>query len=203
MLIDCSKQSSNQNYFTLIQTVVPRPIAWVLSDNGERSYNLAPFSFFNVLSANPPIIVISVGWKDEATRKDTWVNIQERNDFVVHIPSVENIKDVAGSSATLPHGVSEIDQLHLSLEKVDGQHLPKVKGPKVVFFCERFSIQELGDDQQGIILGKINHMWLDDSIVQESAGRLTIDPKALNPLARLGGPYYAGLGEILSMKRPD
>ncbi len=203
MLIDCSQQNPNQNYFTLIQTVVPRPIAWVLSDNGNGSYNLAPFSFFNVLSANPPIIVISVGWKDEVTRKDTWVNIQERNDFVVHIPSVENIKNVAGSSATLPHGVSEIDQLHLPLQKVEGQRLPKLKGPKVVFFCEKFSIQELGEDQQGIILGKVNHMWLDDSIVQESAGRLTIDPKALNPLARLGGSYYAGLGEILSMKRPE
>ena len=203
MFIDCSKQSSSQNYFTLIQTVIPRPIAWVLSDNGNGTYNLAPFSFFNAVASNPPLIVLSIGWKDELTRKDTWVNIQERKDFVVHIPSVENIKEVAGSSATLAHGVSEIDQLHLPLEKVEGQRLPKLKGPKVALFCEKFSIQEIGGDQQGLILGKINHMWFHDSIVKESSGRLTIDPKVLNPLARLGGPHYAGLDEILSMKRPD
>lgn len=202
MLIDCSKNTPDHNYFTLIQTVIPRPIAWVLSDNGNGSYNLAPFSFFNAVASNPPLIMLSIGWKDENTRKDTLVNISERKDFVVHIPSVEHIKDVAASSATLAHGVSEVEQLHLALEPVPGQRLPKLKGPKAAFFCERYSIQELGPEQQGLILGKVNHIWLADGIASLDNGRLTVDPKALDPLARLGGPHYASLGEILTMKRP-
>ena len=203
MIIDCGKQTSDKNYFTLVQTVIPRPIAWVLSDNGNNSYNVAPFSFFNAVASNPPLIMLSVGWKDEVTRKDTWVNIQDRSNFVVHIPSVEDIKEVVGSSITLAHGVSEIDLLHLPIEKVDGQRLPKIKGPKIAFFCEKYSIQELGGDQQGLILGKVNHVWLDDKIADLKDGRLTVDAKGINPLARLGGSYYASLGEILKMKRPD
>ena len=203
MIIDCSQQSADQNYFTLIQTVVPRPIAWVLSDNGNGSYNLAPFSFFNAIAANPPIIMLSIGWKDETIRKDTWINISERKNFVVHIPSVQDFKNVVGSSVPLAHGVSEIDQMHIPLENIDGQRLPKLKGPKAALFCEKYSIQDIGGDQQGLILGKVNHMWLADDIVQLNNGRLTIDPQGLNPLARLGGSYYAALGELLSMKRPD
>ncbi len=202
MLIDCNQRTPDQNYFTLIQTVVPRPIAWVLSDNGNGSYNLAPFSFFNALASNPGIIMIAVGWKDEAARKDTWVNIAERNDFVVHIPSVGHLKEVAASSATLAHGVSEVDLVHMPLEIVQGQRLPRLKGPKVAFFCTKHSIQELGKDQQGIILGQISHIWIDDTIVRTEGERMYVDPKALDPLARLGGAYYGQLGELLTMKRP-
>ena len=144
MIIDCAKQTSDKNYFTLIQTVIPRPIAWVLSDNGNSSYNLAPFSFFNAIASDPPLIMLSIGWKDEATRKDTWVNIQERSHFVVHIPSVEHIKEMVGSSIALAHGVSEIDVLNIPIEKIEGQELPKLKDPKVAFFCEKYSIQEIG-----------------------------------------------------------
>jgi len=203
MIIDCAKQDPTENYFTLIQTVIPRPIAWVLSDNGNGSYNLAPFSFFNVVCANPPIIMMSISWKDETTRKDTWVNIEERSSFVVHLPSVDDIKDVAQSAATLAHGVSELDAMKRSLEKVDGQRLPKLSGTKIALWCEKYSITELGDDKQAMILGKITHIWFDDSIVDTSKGRLTIDAKKLNPLGRLGGAQYAGLGEILTMNMPQ
>lgn len=203
MIINCNQNSSDQNYFTLIQTVVPRPIAWVLSDNGNNSYNLAPFSFFNVVASNPAMIMLSVGWKDEQTRKDTWINIDQRNHFVVHIPSVKHISDVAKSAATLAHGVSEIDQLNIQLDKIEGQALPKIKDCNVAFFCEKYRIEEIGNDQQGLILGKINHIWINDAIVSYHEGRLIIDPVKLDPLARLGGSYYSGLGEILTMKRPD
>jgi flavin reductase (DIM6/NTAB) family NADH-FMN oxidoreductase RutF len=202
MIFDCRQHSSDQNYFTLIQTVVPRPIAWVLSDNGNGSYNLAPFSFFNAIASEPPLIMLSVGWKDEAVRKDTWVNIDERRDFVVHIPSVGQMKDVVNSSATLAHGVSEVELLNLSVEKMEGQRLPKVAGPKIALFCEKYRIEEIGGEQQGLILGKVNQIWYSDDIVKVKDGRMSIDPKGLGPLARLGGSSYASLGEVLYMKRP-
>ncbi len=203
MLINCSKQTSTQNYFTLTQTIIPRPIAWVLSDNGDGGYNLAPFSFFYAVASEPPIIMLSVGWKDEQTRKDTWVNIEERRHFVVHIPSVEHLEPMVASSATLAHGISEVEQLHLSLEKVEGQALPKLKGPKVAFFCEKYRIEEIGGEQQGLILGKINYIWVDDSVVVNKDGRTSIDPQGIDPLARLGGAFYAGLSQIISQKRPE
>jgi flavin reductase (DIM6/NTAB) family NADH-FMN oxidoreductase RutF len=203
MIFDCNKHTPTENYFALIQMVVPRPIAWVLSDNGNGSYNLAPFSFFNAIASNPPTIMISAGWKDEQTRKDTWINIEQRHKFVVHIPSVGDMKNVAASSATLDHGISEVDQLQMPMEKVEGQRLPKLKGPKLVMFCEKLSIQEIGLDKQALILGKVNQIWMSDDIAKVTNGRLVVDAKALDPLTRLGGPQYASLGEILTAKRPD
>lgn len=202
MIIDSQKFSSDQLYFLLIQTVIPRPIAWVLSDNGNDSFNLAPFSFFNAITSNPPILMISVGHKDDVARKDTWVNIEERSDFVVHLPSEDMAEDVVASSATLPHGVSEVEKLNLKLEKMEGMRLPKVVGPKIVFFCSKYAIHEIGNDPQGLILGEIKKIWVDDAIISEQKGRLIVDPLKLNPLARLGGSLYSTLGKTLTLKRP-
>src|ERR1700691_2835106 len=168
MLIDCHQYSRDQIYFLMIQLVIPRPIAWVLSDNGNSSYNLAPFSFFNAITSNPPILMLSVSWKDETVHKDTWVNIRERKDFVVHIPSGEQVQDVSNSSSVFPHGISEIDKFHIPVEKPEGWPLPKVKAAKVAFLCEKYAIYEIGNDPQGLILGKINGIWIDEELVSQN-----------------------------------
>ncbi len=203
MLIDCNQYSRDQLYFLMIQLVIPRPIAWVLSDNGTGTYNLAPFSFFNAITSNPPILMLSVSWKEEALRKDTWINISERKNFVVHIPSGEQGHDVSNSSSVLPHGVSEIDKFNIRLENIEGWPLPRVKGAKAAFLCEKYAIHEIGKDPQGLILGKINRILIDDDAVSQHNGRILVDPLKLNPLARLGGNQYSLLGEIVTVKRPD
>ena len=160
MLIDCNQSSRDQIYFLMIQLVIPRPIAWVLSGNANGTYNLAPFSFFNAITSNPPILMLSVSWKDEAAHKDTWVNISERNHFVVHVPSSGQVHDVSDSSSVLPYGVSETDKFSIPLEKVEGWPLPRVKNAKVAFLCEKYAIHEIGNDPQGLILGKIQSQYL-------------------------------------------
>jgi len=203
MLIDSNKHSRDQIYFLMIQLVIPRPIAWVLSDNGNGGYNLAPFSFFNAITSNPPILMLSISWKDENTHKDTWVNIDERKNFVVHIPSSDDVYDVSNSSMVLPHGVSEIDHFHIGTEAVEGWPLPKVKKAKIAMLCEKYAIYEIGNDPQGLILGEIKSFWVDDALVSQNQNRLVIDPAAIKPLARLGGNHYSSLGEILTVQRPD
>lgn len=200
MLIESAQLNSDQMYHLLIQTVIPRPIAWVLSDNGG-SYNLAPFSFFNTITSEPPILMISAGWKDDSVRKDTWVNIQERFDFVVHIPSVQHGQDVVATSVTLAHGESEVAKLNLTTARVDGCRLPRIVGPKVAFFCERHKIIEVGTAPQALILGEVKKVWIDDPIVTILDGRLKVDPVKLDPLARLGGAGYALLGKTFDIKR--
>jgi len=203
MLINCNQYSQDQIYFLMIQLVIPRPIAWVLSDNGNGSHNLAPFSFFNAVTSNPPILMLSVGWKDETTRKDSWMNIAERKNFVVHVPSASQVHEVSKSSSVLPHGVSEIDQFNIATQNVEGWPLPRVKGAKIAFLCEKYAIYEIGDDPQGLILGKITGIWVDDEAVAQDKNRIVIDPSIINPLARLGGNHYSLLGEILTVQRPD
>jgi len=79
MELDISSLSPNQVYHTLIQSIVPRPIAWVLSENSDKSHNLAPFSYFTAVSSDPALLMFSLGKRpDNNARKDTLVNITER-----------------------------------------------------------------------------------------------------------------------------
>ena len=198
-----SKLSPSQVYHCMIQLIVPRPVAWVLSDSGGECWNLAPFSYFNGISSAPPLCMLSIGHKPDGARKDTWINIDERDEFVVHISSPPLAEDVSRSAAALPHGASEVDAGGLQLAAFPGQRLPRVVGPKAALFCRKHRIVELGDGPQGVIFGEIQAAWLDDAIAANDGSRLRVDAQELDPLARLGGDDYAGLGEVFTVARPE
>lgn len=203
MILDFSSMSPNQRYGAMVQTLVPRPIAWVLSDNGDGGFNVAPYSFFTGISSDPPLLMISAGKKDAETEKDTRVNIRERQDFVVHIPSVSHIDQVNNSSATLDHGVSEVDKLDLELADIEGFRLPRIASCGIAIACSLYRLDEIGNTPQAVIYGHIQSMTVsDDLIVPNAKGRFEIDSAALKPLSRLGGNYYSSLGEILTAQRP-
>ena len=90
MILDLSELKPAQVYFQMIQTLIPRPIAWVLSEIEAGKYNLAPFSYFNAISSNPPIVMFSVGKKPDGSDKDTHRNIAERKHFTIHIGDSDN-----------------------------------------------------------------------------------------------------------------
>jgi len=202
MLINLHKLTPDQAYFALIQSVIPRPIAWVLSGNGDGSHNLAPFSFFNAVCGNPPLIAISIGRKPDGARKDTWVNIDARDHFVVHVPSREQGEAMVATSATLPHGESELTRVGLTTQAIDSWPLPRVIGPRVALLCEKFAIHELGPETQGLILGRVHAIYLDEAVAAVRDGRLFVDAAKVDPLARLGGSEYVEFGKVVSIARP-
>ncbi len=204
MFIDFDAMTPQQVYFTLTQTVIPRPIAWVLSENADGSLNLAPFSYFNAVSSNPPLIMMSAGLKPDGGAKDTRDNIRDRRDFVIHIPSLEQLDDMNASSASLPPGVSEVEHLGLETIAFEGSRLPRLVDPKVAFACSLYDIHYIGDDPQSLILGEVHGVFVDDSVVGEDAkGRRKILAEKINPVGRLGAGEYVSFGELLSRTRPD
>ena len=202
MYVDCSELSRRQIYRLMIQSIIPRPIAWVLSDNGKGSHNLAPFSYFNGIASDPPTIMISVGKKRDGSKKDTWVNIEARREFVVHITEVDLAKEVTETAASLAHGESELDRVRLKTTPFEGFRLPRVARAKVAFACQRHRIVEIGRGPQGVIFGEILKVFISDEIATRGQDELRIDPRKLAPLARLGGNDYSVLGEILTIERP-
>ena len=104
MYINFGQMKPQEIYITMTQTVIPRPIAWILSENSDQSFNLAPYSYFNAVSSDPPLIMISAGVKPDGAVKDTRDNISDRKDFVVHISSLEQIDEMNASSANLAPG---------------------------------------------------------------------------------------------------
>ncbi|MCV6605904.1 MAG: flavin reductase family protein [Porticoccaceae bacterium] len=203
MYLDFDQLSPSQRYFTMTQSIVPRPIAWVLSDNGDGSHNLAPFSYFNAVCSDPPLVMISVGHKPDGSRKDTLVNIREREHFVVHIPRSGQAPQVTETSRTLEHGVSELDGLNMSLTEFEGFTLPRLEACPLAFACQRYDIQELGNGPQFLVLGEVKGLYADDSVASTNdRGRLKLDATAIDPLARLGSSEYGTLGRVFDVPRP-
>jgi flavin reductase (DIM6/NTAB) family NADH-FMN oxidoreductase RutF len=203
MYINLSELSESQVYFSMTQTVIPRPIAWVLSENQSGSLNLAPFSYFNAVCSDPPLVMISVGKKPDGSFKDTLVNIEQRSDFVIHIVSKHLLDPMNQSSATLPAEESELELIGLQTAPMPGSRLPRLADARIAFACERYEIHKIGGVPQSLILGKMSGIFVDDDVVETDAkGRIKINAEGVNPLGRLGAGEYVSFGEKIRLARP-
>jgi flavin reductase (DIM6/NTAB) family NADH-FMN oxidoreductase RutF len=114
-----------------------------LSENSNSRFNLAPFSYFNAVCNDPPLLMLSVGKKPNGTFKDTAVNIEQRQDFVVHIAHLELLELLNQTSATWPAEVSEVDELAVAVTPFSGSRLPRLAQARVAYACELYRSQEL------------------------------------------------------------
>ena len=203
MDINLDDLSSTEVYYTMTQTLVPRPIAWALSENGSGSYNLAPFSYFTAVCSNPPLIMISVGKKPDGSPKDTRANIEARGDFVVHIAGKDMMEKLNESSASLPAEVSEVDKLALKTVPFGDFSLHRLEACRIAYACRLYEIKEIGAAPQTLIFGEVKKVYIDDVVCRkDEKGRAVIDTALLDPLARLGASEYAALGDIINLPRP-
>ena len=201
MNIDFSTLSPNQTYHTIIQTIIPRPIAWVLSENGNGSLNLAPFSYFTPVSSAPPILMISVGNKSANQKKDTARNIIEKKRCVVHIADQSLVEPMNASAQPLGNNESEIELLGLETTEFEGSTLPRLKDASVAYACELYEMKEMGDAPMSLLFLEIKHAYISDEIAAQNEKHLSIDASKLDPVARLGGNDYAGLSEPYTLER--
>ncbi len=203
MLIDLDNLSTAQTYFTMTQTVIPRPIAWILTENQKGNYNLAPFSYFNAVCSDPPLVAFSIGLQQDGTSKDTLVNLSARPQCVVHIASCDQLAVLNQTSATLPPGESEVLASHIDLIDQEGFSIPRIADCKIAFMCDIDQIQEIGNHRQSLIFARILCIYIEDSCTgMDSNGRLKVDATKILPLARLGASQYVSFGEVLSIQRP-
>src|SRR5436190_1374334 len=109
MQIDPASLPARDAYRLMISCIIPRPIAFVTTLSREGVSNLAPFSFFNGVSSDPPVVSIAVATKRDGSKKDTWRNIEETGEFVVNVVVPELMDAVIVGARELPHNVSELD----------------------------------------------------------------------------------------------
>lgn len=198
--IDPASISERDNYKFLIGSIIPRPIAFVTTKSKEGVINGAPFSYFNIVSSNPPMISLSIQ-RASGKRKDTARNIIESKEFVVHIVDEQNVKKINKTAASLPPNQSEIDLASLTPVESVKIAVPGVKEAKIRMECLLEHSLELGGlDTPGcdLIIGKIVQFHIESDIYKN--GR--IDPRGLAAVSRLAGNYYAKIGEIFEIERP-
>jgi flavin reductase (DIM6/NTAB) family NADH-FMN oxidoreductase RutF len=204
MELNFSDYSPNQIYHLMTKTVIPRPIAWVLTDSGEQNYNLAPFSYFSAVSSAPPLLMFSVGKKPTGEIKDTVKNIIKNKHCVIHIANENAAHLVTQTAATLAHGESEVAINNIATTEFSGFPLPRVSDCTIAYGCELFEIKELGDVPQTLVFVKVTKLYLADSVVTlDSKERIKIHADKVAPLARLGGGEYAGISAPFALARPE
>ncbi|MFD1852220.1 flavin reductase family protein [Oceanobacillus bengalensis] len=197
---DPNNNTERENYKLLIGSVVPRPIAFVTSVAEDGTVNGAPFSYFNIVSSNPPLLSVSTQRKN-GMMKDTARNIMGNKQFVVHIVDEQNARKINITAASLPPQISEIEKANLTLVESERISVPGVKEAKVRFECTLEHSVQLGEmDSIGtdLLIGKVVHFHIDEEIYEN--GRINHD--TLAAVSRLAGSNYAKIGEVFSIERP-
>jgi len=204
MELDLERLSPAERYRLLVATVIPRPIAFVSTQDAAGVTNLAPFSYFSVVTSRPALISVAIGqraWQGARQKKDTLQNIEETCEFVVNAATVGLLQVVNDSSADYPPDVSELEALGLTAVPSLKVRPPRIRESPVHMECKLHRVVMLGEEPRvGLVIGEVVHYHADDAVVDSAAG--LPDPERLGPLARLGGIQYAGLGELLSRPRP-
>ena len=183
MHIDPSSTSPQDNYKLLTNLVVPRPIAWVTSQNAEGVINLAPFSFFNAIGSDPLYIIISIGNKDDGSPKDTAANIIANGEFVVNLVTEDLLSEMNFSAANFPPNESELTALGLHPAASKKIKVPRVSEAKASLECILHSQQPLGI--YNLIIGQVVMFHVDDELIGD---RLHIN--GFMPIGRMGSPAY-------------
>ncbi len=160
MLIHFDTLSPNQRYHLLTQTVIPRPIAWVLSENENGSLNLAPFSFFNAMCSDPALLVMSIGKKENGEHKDTARNLISGREFVVHIANAVQADLLTQTAATLAYGDSEVEHANLDLSTFEGSQVPRLSHCDIAYHCSLYEHHLVGPNQQAFIYAQVHRLYL-------------------------------------------
>ena len=201
--IDTASTPWTEVYRRLVEIVVPRAIALVSSVDAERRPNLAPFSFYTVVSANPPYLAFSPARSGRTgEQKDTLLNIEATREFVVGSVTEAIASKVNAASANLPHGVSEFAHADLTPVPAHRVAAPLIAESPVNMECELVEVRSYGEGPGAgnLVVGKIVLVHLDPDLLDEH-GRVLHD--RLRAVGRMGGELWVSTQGTFPMPRPE
>jgi flavin reductase (DIM6/NTAB) family NADH-FMN oxidoreductase RutF len=181
-------------YKLLVGIVVPRPIAWITSVSPAGIVNVAPFSCYTFACNEPPMLAINIGRRHGAL-KDTARNIEASREFVVNVVPTDAIGPMHASSASSAAEVSEVAALGLETQASTDVRVPRLSCSPINLECRLDRILELGKKRDYLVLAEIVRFHIRDDLY--AGGK--VDVLGFRPLARLGGPNYAALGQMITM----
>jgi len=190
MLFDLNKDKTvNETYKLMAQTIIPRPIAWVVTED-EGIVNIAPFSYFIGLSSDPASVLISVGHKADGTPKDTLSNIRKYKKCTICMVEEKDLEKMHFSSKSLDKELSEAEMFNIETISLRDGYPPMIQGVPSAYFCALNQEIDLGGGSTIPLVLNVNEIFIDDEVITDKE-RLTI---AFKPVARIG-KSYAFLGE--------
>lgn len=202
MQVDPSESSTRDLYRHLVTMITPRPIAWVSTVSNDGVANLAPFSFFNGVAANPPTVLFCPANRRDGTAKDTLANIRQNGQFVINLVT-EPFADAMNRSST--EWTPDVDEFEMTdLAKADSIRVrpPRVADAAGALECEMLQSIQLGIGPAGgnVVIGRVVWIHVDDGLV-DTDGR--IDAARLDTVGRMGGNGYVHTSDRFDLPRPD
>lgn len=200
-VLSSNQLTQQENYKLLIGSIIPRPVAVVTSESSEGALNIAPFSFFNIVSSDPAMVSISFQRKN-GQEKDTARNLREKGEGVIHILDEVNVVEANQTAATLAPHESELTVANFTLVPSKSVKTPALKEAKVRFEVtvhEQIEIKKGESVTADLFILHIENYVIDEDVYEEGK----INPHKLAPVSRLAGHDYSKLGEIFTITRPD
>jgi len=186
----------------MVTTIMPRPIAWASTISAEGKTNLAPFSFFQGVCANPPTLMFCPVNNRQGGKKDTVRNIEAVPEFVINLVSHRLAEQMNACAALLPYGESEFEKFGIVSAPSDLVRPPRVAAAPVAFECRLDRIVNIGEGPLAahVIFGRILAAHISDDVLGAD-GRP--DTHKLDLVGRLGGDDYTTTRDTFSLERPD
>jgi len=189
--LDATTMDTATAYRLLVGAVVPRPVAWITTRSKDGVVNAAPFSSYNYVAHSPPMVAVNIGTKD-GQLKDTARNIVETGEFVVNVATFDAMDLMHGCSADYPSETSEVEALGIELIPGERVAVPRVAVSPIQMECRLERAITLGRGLNTLYIGEVLLFHLSSTVFD---GRY-VDSVKMRPIARLGGPLYAELGEL-------
>lgn len=184
MILDYENIDDLNRYKIMSGTIVPRPIAWIVTED-EGVVNAAPFSYFIPISTNPALVIVAIGKKDDGSPKDTLANILKTKRATICFPNKTNYEKVQKSATQLAKNESEIEKYEIETTKILDSYPAMISSTQTALFCEYYDTYKVNGDTTPIIL-KINQQFIQDDRINErnhtkidNLGRVGITFKAM------------------------
>jgi flavin reductase (DIM6/NTAB) family NADH-FMN oxidoreductase RutF len=199
MELDLEKEYADRAYPILASLVVPRPIALVTSMSPDGKINAAPFSFFNLMGASPPICAFAPGDRDDGTPKDTARNVRATQEFVVNLVDESIAEAMNQCAASLPYGENELKHAGLAAIPSSLVKPPRIAESPVNLECTEWGTLRIGENR--VIIGVIKRIHLRDELFDLEKRR--VNSEKLHLIGRMASPHwYCKTRDRFEMIRP-
>lgn len=192
--LDAEGMDSATAYRLLVGAVVPRPIAWISTVDPAGRVNLAPFSSYNYVATTPPMLAVNIALRagTDGEMKDTARNILDTGEFVVNVATHDAMEAIRASAQNFPPEISEVEELGLSVLPSRHVRPPRIAASPIQMECRLDQSVTLGKGINTLYIGEVLAFHFAETVFD---GR-RVDVTKLAPISRLGGPFFAGIGDI-------
>ncbi len=205
MLFTLKELKSSEVQYYLQHVIAPRPVCFASTIDKAGHVNLSPFSFFNLFSSNPPIVIFSPARRGrDNTTKHTLQNVLEVPEVVINIVTYDMVQQTSLASCEFPKGINEFAKAGFTEEPATLVKPPMVKESKVKLECKVIEVKPLGTEggAGNLVICEVLRLHIDDSLLDENK---KIDQRKINHIARLGGDWYCVVNEnnLFQVQKPN